>query len=94
MKKVAIVLIIIIAVILIAVSVILIGSFTFETTPSMEAICRNKGCTEGNIFIGSINSDKYYPCDCHYANTILPENIICFATDQEAIERGYTKIDC
>ena len=95
MKKVAIVLIIIIAVILVAIGIIILyDQFVIETTPTMEAFCVNKGCPERNIYIGSINSDKYYACDCYYADTILPENIICFSTDSEAIEMGYTKSDC
>ena len=57
--------------------------------------CVELGCDEDTIYVGSVNSDKYYTCECHYADRILEENIICFINDEEAIEAGYVKIeDC
>ena len=56
--------------------------------------CAELGCPENSTYIGSVNSDKYYECECHYAETILPENIICFASDDEAITKGYVKVEC
>lgn len=64
-----------------------------EETPSTES-CINLGCPENSIYVGSKNSDKYYECDCSYAKTILPQNIICFATDGEALARDYVKSGC
>ena len=46
--------------------------------------CVELGCEEGSVYIGSVNSDKYYECTCHYAERIHPENIICFKTKAEA----------
>ncbi len=56
--------------------------------------CVEIGCPEGSFYVGSINSDKYYSCSCHYAKRINPENLKCFVSDSEAIEMGYIKIDC
>ncbi len=52
------------------------------------------GCPSDTIYVGSINSDKYYGCDCRYVKTVLPENIACFDSDQDALDQGYTKSDC
>lgn len=56
--------------------------------------CTELGCSEGSIYVGSINSDKYYQCDCHYADQILPQNIICFSSDEDALSKGYTMSEC
>ena len=56
--------------------------------------CIELGCPEDTEFVGSINSNKYYKCECRYAKNILPENLICFKTEGEAIESGYQKIEC
>jgi hypothetical protein len=63
-------------------------------SPSDSTTCEALGCNSDAIYAGSINSDKYYTCDCHYANRIKEENIICFTSDEEATEKGYEKIDC
>ena len=41
-------------------------------------------------YVGSKNSDKFYPPTCSYAKRIKPENIVCFANAQEAIVQGRT----
>ncbi|MBR9706102.1 hypothetical protein GOV14_03650 [Candidatus Pacearchaeota archaeon] len=56
--------------------------------------CTKIGCETGSIYVGSINSDKYYACDCHYANRINPENIICFRSDEEALAQNRIKSEC
>lgn len=56
--------------------------------------CTELGCPYGTRYIGSINSDKFYECDCHYANRIKPENIRCFATRQEALSDNYIWREC
>src|SRR3989344_3511102 len=43
------------------------------------------------MYVGSKNSDKYYPPDCHFATRIKPENIQCFSSDEDAISRGYQR---
>lgn len=73
------------------------GYFYFKkdiSNSSGSNSCTDMGCQKNELYVGSINSDKYYPCDCHYADRILPENIICFSSDQEAVDMGYTKSDC
>lgn len=56
--------------------------------------CIELNCPSDSIYVGSVNSDKYYACDCRYAKRVKPENIICFKTDDEAIAKNYTKADC
>jgi hypothetical protein len=57
--------------------------------------CIELGCDSNTVYVGSKNSDKYYTCDCHYAKRILLENIFCFESDAQALNKGYEKIeDC
>ena len=56
--------------------------------------CIELGCETGSIYVGSINSDKYYECRCGWAKTISLGNIICFATDAEALADNRTKSEC
>lgn len=56
--------------------------------------CIDLGCQTNAIYVGSINSDKYYLCDCRYAGQINPENIICFVNDNDAQTKGYVKSEC
>jgi len=76
-----------------------IGEMTKENINEGEDIisttkCMELGCPSDTIYVGSINSDKYYGCDCRYVKTVLPENIACFDSDQDALDQGYTKSDC
>jgi lipopolysaccharide export system protein LptC len=57
-------------------------------------VCQSLGCPDNTIYVGSINSNKYYTCDCQYAKRIKSENIICFSSDSEALEKNYIKVDC
>jgi hypothetical protein len=56
--------------------------------------CIELGCDLDTIYVGSVNSDKYYECDCRYAKAVLPDNIACFDSDEDAVSQGYTKSDC
>ena len=47
-----------------------------------------------SIYAGSKNSDKYYECSCGYAKTILPANLVCFVSDEDAIADGKEKVEC
>ncbi|MDO8529775.1 MAG: hypothetical protein Q7S18_03855 [bacterium] len=42
-------------------------------------------------FVGSKNSNKYYPPTCSFAKRIKPENIVCFKDEKDAESRGYIK---
>jgi hypothetical protein len=74
----------------------------FDECPNLVNSCINLGCSSNNespsssnyIYVGSKNSDKYYECSCGYAKNILPQNIICFASDEEAIADGREKGEC
>ena len=56
--------------------------------------CVELGCEEGSLYIGSKNSDKFYYCNCRWAETISPENIVCFETKQEALEDNRVESEC
>ncbi len=48
--------------------------------------------TEGGcFFVGSVNGTKYYPPSCKAVGRIKKENLTCFASEDDAKERGYTK---
>jgi len=84
---------IILIVILIAIIGLAIGIFYWNKDVP-QASCTKLGCNENAKYVGSINSDKYYLCDCHYANRINSENIVCFNSDKDATSKGHVKSDC
>ncbi|EKE16335.1 MAG: hypothetical protein ACD_11C00020G0040 [uncultured bacterium] len=45
-------------------------------------------------YVGSKNSNKFYLSSCPWAKQIKPENVICFATAQDAIAKGRTESKC
>ena len=59
-----------------------------------EQACIELGCPKGSIYAGSVNSDKYYDCDCRYAKNINPENLVCFSSDNEALNDERVKSEC
>ena len=56
--------------------------------------CVDVGCGEDDNYVGSINSNKYYECDCHYAARINSENIVCFETKEQAEEDNRIWVEC
>ena len=60
----------------------------------MKEDCAKLGCPANSIFAGSINSDKYYACECRWAKSVNKENLICFSSDAEAVNDGRTKSEC
>lgn len=48
----------------------------------------------GCAFVGSKNSNKFYPPTCSYAKRIKPENVVCFKSAEEAIGQGRTESKC
>ena len=42
------------------------------------------------LFVGSKNSTKYHSPGCSYAKRILPANLVCFASREDAEKKGYT----
>jgi len=85
-------------VLIISIIIVIIAILSYATylliTNKKTGVCQDLGCPEGTVYVGSINSDKYYICDCHYAKRINPENIICFTSDEEAQSKNYTKVEC
>jgi hypothetical protein len=94
--------IIVIVIILIILLGIAIGIYSFalknidqdNTSGMINHACFEIGCDANDVFVGSINSDKYYECNCRYAKNINPENIICFKTEQEAEADNRTRSKC
>jgi hypothetical protein len=56
--------------------------------------CDDIGCIAGSIYAGSINSDKYYSCECRWAKNVVSANLICFKNDEDALADGRTKSEC
>ena len=67
---------------------------TIPVLKTIDEECVDLGCPSGTIYVGSINSDKYYGCDCRYAKSVLPENIVCFASDEDALAEDRVKSVC
>ncbi|MFW6226436.1 MAG: hypothetical protein ACOC3V_05715 [bacterium] len=65
-----------------------------ENLDEIEQECIKLGCEKGSVYIGSVNSDKFYRCDCRWAETISKENIICFKTRQEALNDDRVESEC
>jgi hypothetical protein len=65
-----------------------------ERIELIEEECVKLGCEEGSVYIGSKNSNKFYMCDCRWAETISSENIVCFKTAQEALDDGRVESVC
>lgn len=42
-------------------------------------------------YVGSIKGKKYYPPSCSYAKKITKENLRCFTSDEDAINKGYER---
>lgn len=56
--------------------------------------CMGFDCSAGTIYIGSINSDKYYECKCSWGKSINEENLVCFSSDAVAVNAGRIKSEC
>ena len=68
-----------------------------ENMTELEQIkqaCIELGCEPESVYTGSVNSDKFYKCTCHYADRIHSENIICFKTKTEAESDERMFLEC
>ena len=99
MKTIYIILLVLVITIGITIAGFLVVKYTVDN-PSGElesdlfSDCLVYNCPKRTQYVGSINSDKYYVCDCRYARSVNLENIVCFRTDEEAIADGRTKSEC
>ena len=81
-------------------SIYLISRSPYEPTigvnssGKLDNSCIEIGCGPLDIYAGSINSNKYYECKCRWAKTVNPENLVCFATDAEALAENRVKSEC
>jgi len=53
--------------------------------------CDTFGCFPGDKIVADMQMDLFYDCSCARARWIKPEFILCFASEEEAVERGYRK---
>lgn len=49
----------------------------------------NQPLSKNCVFVGSRNSNKYHLPSCASAKRIKPENVVCFASQEDAAARGY-----
>ena len=54
-----------------------------------DDLCLEYDCPAGTNYIGSKNSNKYHSCDSRFAKMISPDNIICFTSEDDALNQGY-----
>lgn len=72
------------------------ASGTTQTATSQVA-GSNTGITTNMAscaYVGSKNSNKFYPPSCSYAKRIKPENVVCFKSAEEAIGQGRIESKC
>lgn len=58
----------------------------------ISSTTEKSGLTEKSAhcrFVGSRNSDKYHHPECSFAKRIKRENIVCFASEEDAKAKGY-----
>ncbi|MEN8252298.1 MAG: hypothetical protein ABFQ53_01835 [Patescibacteria group bacterium] len=52
-----------------------------------ETVLTKEDC----VYVGSAKGEKYYPPSCSYAKKIAKENLRCFTSDEDAVNKGYTR---
>ena len=67
---------------------------TVSNTGSAVNVANLPAGKAGCAFVGSKNSNKFYPPTCSYAKRIKPENIVCFKSAEEAIGQGRMESKC
>jgi len=55
-----------------------------STTPTQGLPAGRQDCA----FVGSKNSDKYHLPTCQWAKRILPKNLVCYKSAQDATAKG------
>jgi len=60
-----------------------------EKTPAVE-----EKPDQDTVFVGSVNSNKFYPEYCHWANRIKEENKVWFSSVEEGENDGREYIEC
>jgi len=58
-----------------------------------ENECSELGCPLGTALIGDAKTDLYYECKCTFVKWIKPVHLLCFDSEEEAMERGYRKAE-
>ena len=99
MNKRLITILLIIAIILVALLIIISWTLALSRdnipkTDIGDDACIKLGCDENTMFVGSREGDVFYECDCRYAKQINPENVVCFASAEEALMQIRTKSEC
>lgn len=58
-----------------------------EKCEQENTVLKQKDC----VYVGSIKGKKYYPPSCSHAKRISKENLRCFTSDKDAIDKGYER---
>jgi hypothetical protein len=56
-----------------------------------EKLTKVKEIENNCVYVGSKKGSKYYPPTCSYVKKVAPENLRCFASDEDAVAKGYSK---
>ena len=70
------------------------GAVAGATQDSEKTTAENTAKTNSDqscMYVGSKNSNKYYPPTCSFAKRVKPENLRCFTSDEDAIKKGYVR---
>jgi len=96
MQKRTIIIISVIIILVIVIGIVISIVFKDSTKDYVKVeSCAYLGCSSPNAqYAGSINSDKFYACGCHYAERIKPENLVCFDSKREAEADGRVESKC
>ena len=70
------------------------GTVKASSSQSTASNTRSTTNMANCAFVGSKNSNKFYPPTCSYAKRIKPENVVCFKNAEEAIGQGRTESKC
>ena len=64
------------------------------TMTKTEPVKSQPAKIEKCAYVGSKNSTKFYAPNCSWAKQIKPENVVCFASADEALRQGRTESKC
>ena len=62
-----------------------------EPLEGIESTFSSEKEVDNCLYVGSKTGSKYYPPTCSFAGRVKPENLRCFASDDDAVEKGYER---
>ncbi len=70
------------------------GCDSLVEKPKVTGACGFSKCHQNTTYVGSIKSDVYHVCGCSHVSQIKEENIVCFASEADAIRDGRKPASC